>query len=53
MVVFSVGFVVILNDQTDYAKNRYYWKHLKAKLKKEGSQVVSATTQFKICEAGD
>ena len=34
--------------QDDYAKARNYWKYLKAKLKKENSQVVSATTQLKI-----
>jgi len=46
---FSVLDVVgVLNGQTDYAKNRNYWKWLKAKLKKEGSQLVSATTQLKL-----
>lgn len=34
--------------QDDYEKNRNYWKYLKAKLKKESSQVVSATTQLKL-----
>lgn len=29
-------------------KNRNYWKYLKAKLKKEGSQLGSDTTQFKL-----
>jgi len=29
-------------------KTRNYWKYLKAKLKKENSQVVSATTQLKF-----
>lgn len=36
------------NMQDDYEKNRNYWKYLKAKLKKESSQVVSATTQLKL-----
>ncbi len=36
------------NMQDDYGKNRNYWKYLKAKLKKESSQVVSATTQLKL-----
>ena len=36
------------NQQDDYAKNRNYWKYLKAKLKKENNQVVSATTQLKL-----
>ncbi|MBN2777133.1 MAG: Fic family protein [Bacteroidales bacterium] len=40
--------VAVLTDQDDYLKNRNYWKYLKAKLKKENSQVVSTTTQFKI-----
>ena len=44
---FSVLDVVgALNDQEDYNKNRNYWKYLKAKLKKEGNQLVSATTQL-------
>ncbi len=46
---FSVwDIVAVLTDQDDYTKTRNYWKYLKAKLKKEKSQVVSATTQFKI-----
>ena len=46
---FSVlDIVAVLTDQDDYAKTRNYWKYLKAKLKKDNSQVVSATTQFKI-----
>ncbi|HRX97916.1 MAG TPA: Fic family protein [Bacteroidales bacterium] len=46
---FSVlDIVSVLTDQDDYSKNRNYWKYLKAKLKKEKSQVVSATTQLKI-----
>jgi len=46
---FSVlDIVAVLTDQNDYNKTRNYWKYLKAKLKKEKSQVVSATTQLKI-----
>ena len=40
-----------INEQEDYRKNRNYWKYLKAKLKKEGSEVVSATTQLKLTAA--
>ncbi|HRE59361.1 MAG TPA: cell filamentation protein Fic, partial [Candidatus Kapabacteria bacterium] len=46
---FSVlDIVAVLTDQNDYSKNRNYWKYLKNKLKKENSEVVSATTQLKI-----
>ncbi|HRI45846.1 MAG TPA: Fic family protein [Ignavibacteriaceae bacterium] len=46
---FSVlDIVAVLTDQDDYAKTRNYWKYLKAKLKKENSQVVSATTRLKF-----
>jgi cell filamentation protein len=46
---FSVlDIVSVLTDQNDYVKTRNYWKYLKAKLKKENSQVVSATTQLKF-----
>jgi cell filamentation protein len=46
---FSVlDIVATLTDQNDYTKTRNYWKYLKAKLKKENSQVVSATTQLNI-----
>jgi len=49
---FSVLDVVgALNDQEDYNKNRNYWKYLKAKLKKEGNQLVSVTTQLKLTAA--
>lgn len=47
--MFSVlDIVAVLTDQDDYSKARNYWKYLKAKLRKENSQVVSATTQMKI-----
>jgi len=46
---FSVLDIVgILNEEPDYTKTRNYWKYLKAKLKKENHEVVSATTQFKF-----
>lgn len=46
---FSVlDIVAVLNDQDDYTKNRNYWKYLKAKLRKENSEVVSVTTQMKL-----
>jgi cell filamentation protein len=46
---FSVlDIVAVLRNQDDYAKNRNYWKYLKAKLKKENSELVSTTTQLKL-----
>ena len=46
---FSVlDIVAVLTDQDDYTTTRNYWKYLKAKLKKENSQLVSATTQLKL-----
>jgi cell filamentation protein len=46
---FSVlDIVAVLTDQDDYNKARNYWKYLKAKLKKENSELVSATTQLKL-----
>ena len=49
---FSVLDIIgVLNAQDDYAKNRNYWKWLKAKLKREGNQLVSATTQLKLTAA--
>jgi cell filamentation protein len=40
--------VAVLSNQDDYGKTRNYWKYLKAKLKREHSEVVSVTTQLKI-----
>lgn len=49
---FSVlDIIAVLTNQDDYSKTRNYWKYLKAKLKKEGSQLVSATTQLKLTAA--
>ncbi|MGB4774929.1 MAG: Fic family protein [Daejeonella sp.] len=46
---FSVVDVVgILNQEADYTKVRNYWKYLKAKLKKEKSELVSTTNQQKL-----
>jgi len=46
---FSVlDIVALLTSQDDYLKTRNYWKYLKAKLKKENSEVVSFTTQLKL-----
>ncbi len=46
---FSVlDIVALLTDQDDYNKTRNYWKYLKAKLKKEGNELVSATNQLKL-----
>jgi len=49
---FSVLDIVgVLNEEPDYTKVRNYWKYLKAKLKKEDNQLVSATTQLKLSAA--
>jgi cell filamentation protein len=46
---FSVlDIVAVLTDQNDYNKTRNYWKYLKAKLKKEGNELGSVTTQMKL-----
>jgi cell filamentation protein len=46
---FSVLDIVgVLRDGDDYEKNRNYWKYLKAKLKRGGSQLGSITTQFRF-----
>ena len=50
---FSVLDIIgILTEQPDYEKVKNYWKWLKNKLKKEGSQLVSNTNQLKL-EAAD
>lgn len=49
---FSVlDIVSVLNEEPDYTKVRNYWKYLKAKLRKEEKQLVSATTQLKLTAA--
>lgn len=46
---FSVLDVVgAINGENNYAKTRNYWKYLKGKLKREGSELVSATNQMKL-----
>ncbi len=40
-----------INEQDDYQKNRNYWKYIKAKLHKQQSELVSATTQLKLVAA--
>jgi cell filamentation protein len=40
--------VAVLTDQNDYTKALNYWKYLKAKMKKENNELVSATTQLKL-----
>ena len=49
---FSVLDIVgAINGQDDHGKNRNYWKYLKAKLRKEQNELVSATTQLKLTAA--
>lgn len=43
-----IDVIAVLTDQDDYTKARNYWKYLKAKLKKEGNQLVSRTIQLRI-----
>ncbi len=46
---FSVLDIVgVLRNESDYQKNRNYWKYLKAKLKRGNNQLGSVTTQFKF-----
>jgi cell filamentation protein len=46
---FSVLDIVgVLRGESDYKKNRNYWKYLKAKLKRDKNQLGSDTTQFKF-----
>jgi cell filamentation protein len=40
--------VAAINREPDYPKTRNYWKWLKAKLRHEDSQLVSATTQLRL-----
>ena len=43
-----IDIVGVMNGQDDYKKNRNYWKYLKVKLKRNNSQLVSATNQLKL-----
>lgn len=46
---FSVLDIVgAINGQDDYTRTRNYWKYLKTKLRKQGSELVSATNQLKL-----
>lgn len=47
-----IDVVAILTEQADYQKARNYWKVLKIRLKKEGSQLVTNCNQLKL-EAED
>ena len=38
----------VLRGESDYEKNRNYWKYLKTKLKKENSELVSRANQLKL-----
>ena len=44
----AVDIVAVLNEQSDYTKNRNYWKYLKNKLKKDNPELVSAANQLKL-----
>lgn len=48
----ALDVIAAINQEVDYAKTRNYWKWLKAKLRRENDQLVSATTQLKL-EAPD
>lgn len=49
---FSVLDVVgAINEQNDYKRTRNYWKYLKTKLRKQGSELVSVTNQLKLLAA--
>ncbi len=47
----ALDIVGVLRNEDDYGKIRNYWKYLKNKLKKEGSQLVSAANQLKLTAA--
>ncbi len=47
----ALDIVGVLRNEDDYGKIRNYWKYLKTKLKKEGSQLVSAANQLKLTAA--
>ena len=43
--------IAVLTDQSNYEKTRNYWKWLKNKLTKEGSELVSRTNRLKLVAA--
>ena len=46
---FSVlDIIAAINHQDDYTRTRNYWKYLKTKLRRQGSELVSATNQLKL-----
>ena len=44
----ALDIIGVLRDEDNYAKNRNYWKYLKAKLIKENNELVSVTNQLKL-----
>ena len=44
----AVDIIAVLNEQSDYTRNRNYWKYLKNKLKKDNPELVSSTNQLKL-----
>ena len=49
---FSVlDLMAVFNDESDYSKNRNYWKYFKKKLVQQNPQLVSPTTQLKLWAA--
>jgi len=43
-----IDIIQILTDQANFQASRNYWKVLKSRLKKEGSQVVTKCNRFKL-----
>ncbi|MEN9463894.1 MAG: hypothetical protein RL217_75 [Pseudomonadota bacterium] len=43
--------VAVLTEQPDYTKARKYWRVLKVRLKKEGSQLATNCSQLKLTAA--
>jgi hypothetical protein len=46
-----VDIVAVLTEQPDYTKARKYWRVLKVRLKKEGSQLATNCSQLKLTAA--
>jgi cell filamentation protein len=44
----TLDIIGVLRGEDNYAKNRNYWKYLKAKLIKENNKLVSVTNQLKL-----